>query len=93
LLRIAQEAVTNAVRHADPNRVEIQLRFAGKRMELSVEDNGRGFSGEIPSTQDGHFGLTGMKERAQQIGGSLTVSSKIGEGTRVCVDVPTGEKE
>ena len=95
LLRIAQEAVTNAVRHADPNRVEIQLRFAGKRMELSVEDNGRGFSGEIPSTQDGHFGLTGMKERAQQIGGSLTVSSKEGQGTRVCVcvEMPTAERE
>jgi ligand-binding sensor domain-containing protein/signal transduction histidine kinase len=93
LLRIAQEAVTNAVRHADPNRVEIQLRFAGKRMELIVEDNGRGFSGEIPSTQDGHFGLTGMKERAQQIGGSLTVSSKQGQGTRVCVEIPIDEKE
>lgn len=93
LLRIAQEAVTNAVRHADPNRVEIQLRFARKRMEMSVEDNGHGFSGEIPSTQDGHFGLTGMKERAQQIGGLLTVSSKEGQGTRVCVEIPTGEKE
>jgi ligand-binding sensor domain-containing protein/two-component sensor histidine kinase len=93
LLRIAQEAVTNAVRHADPNRVEIQLRFARKRMELSVEDNGRGFSGKIPATEDGHFGLTGMKERAQQIGGSLTVSSKEGQGTRVSVEIPTGEKE
>jgi len=93
LLRIAQEAVTNAVRHADPDRVEIQLRFAAKRMELSVEDNGRGFSGEVPSTQDGHFGLTGMKERAQHIGGSLTVSSKEGQGTRVCVEIPTGERE
>ena len=93
LIRIAQEAVTNAVRHADPNRVEIQLSFTGKRVELSVEDNGRGFSGEAPSTQDGHFGMAGMKERAQQIGGTLTVSSRKDQGTRVYVEVTTGEKE
>jgi two-component sensor histidine kinase/streptogramin lyase len=93
LVRIAQEAVTNAVRHADPNRVEIQLRFTGKGVELSVEDNGRGFSGEPPSTPDGHFGMTGMKERAQQIGGTLTVSSKKDQGTRVSVEVATEEKE
>jgi ligand-binding sensor domain-containing protein/signal transduction histidine kinase len=93
LVRIAQEAVTNAVRHADPNRVEIQLRFSGKRVELSVEDNGRGFSGEPLSTQDGHFGVTGMKERAQQIGGTLTVSSNPGQGTRVCVEVAADDKE
>jgi len=93
LVRIAQEAVTNAVRHADPNRVEIQLRFTGKGVELSVEDNGRGFSGEPPSTPDGHFGMTGMKERAQQIGGTLTVRSKKDQGTRVSVEVAMEEKE
>jgi ligand-binding sensor domain-containing protein/signal transduction histidine kinase len=99
LVRIAQEAVTNAVRHADPGRVEIQLRFTAKRVELSVEDNGRGFAGEPLSIQqkrsgqDGHFGLTGMKERAQQIGGTLTVNSREGQGTRVCVEVAANERE
>ena len=88
LLRIAQEAVTNAARHAQPAHIEIQLRFAEKNVELIVEDDGRGFSGEAPSVREGHYGLTGMKERAKQIGGSLNVSSKAGQGTRVQVEVP-----
>ena len=92
LLRIAQEAVTNAVRHASPNRVEIRLRFEGRRVELAVEDDGRGFSGPAPSMEQGHYGITGMKERAQQIGGTLTVDSRAGSGTRVCVAVDAGEK-
>jgi signal transduction histidine kinase len=69
------------------------LRFTGKGVELSVEDNGRGFSGEPPSTPDGHFGMTGMKERAQHIGGTLTVTSKKDQGTRVSVEVAIEEKE
>jgi signal transduction histidine kinase len=93
LVRIAQEAVTNSVRHANAKRIEIQLMFSGKNVELSVEDNGRGFSGEPLSAQDGHFGIAGMKERAQQIGGKLTVSSKEGHGTRVHVEVVADERE
>ncbi|MBV8674768.1 MAG: hypothetical protein JOZ33_15165, partial [Acidobacteriaceae bacterium] len=87
LVRIAQEAVTNAVRHASPERVMIQLRFAARQVELSVEDNGRGISSEAPTMQDGHFGIAGMKERAERIGGSITVNSRAGQGTRVCVEV------
>ena len=93
LMRIAQEAVTNAVRHAAPNRVAIQLRFTARQVELTVEDNGRGISGELPSMQDGHFGIAGMKERAQQIGGTLTVNSRSGHGTRVCVEVAADGRE
>jgi ligand-binding sensor domain-containing protein/signal transduction histidine kinase len=93
LVRIAQEAVTNAVRHADASRVEIELRFDGKQMELSIQDDGRGFSGAAPSTQEGHFGITGMKERAQQIGGALTISSEAGHGTRVRVALATDARE
>jgi len=84
--------VTNAVRHASPNRVEIRLRFEGRRVELAVEDDGRGFSGPAPSIEQGHYGITGMKERAQQIGGTLTVDSRAGSGTRICVAVDAGEK-
>jgi len=88
LLRIAQEAVTNAVRHAQPAHIDILLRFAEKNIELIVQDDGRGFAGEAPSMREGHYGLTGMKERAQQIGGDLTVASKAGEGTRIQVEIP-----
>ena len=93
LVRIAQEAVTNAVRHASPEHVAIQLRFTARHVELSVEDNGRGFSGDLPSMQDGHFGIAGMRERAQQIGGTLTVNSRNGQGTRVSVEVAGDGRE
>ena len=87
LLRIAQEAVTNAVRHAEPAHIEIQLHFAEKNVQLMIEDDGCGFTGPAPSVPDGHYGLTGMKERAKEIGGSLTVSSQEGQGTRIKVEV------
>lgn len=92
LMRIAQEAVTNAVRHADAKRVEIQLRFSARSVMLMVQDNGRGFSGEPLTARDGHFGIAGMKERAEQIGGTLTWSSHEGEGTLVSVEL-TDERE
>jgi len=91
LMRIAQEAVTNAVRHADAKRVEIQLKFSSAGVELTVQDNGRGFSGEPASARDGHYGIAGMKERAQEIGGTLTVSSQEGHGTEVRVEVIADE--
>jgi ligand-binding sensor domain-containing protein/signal transduction histidine kinase len=87
LLRIAQEAVTNAIRHAEPTHIEIQLRFAEKNIQLLIEDDGCGFTGAAPSVREGHYGLTGMKERAKEIGGSLTVSSQEGQGTRIQVEV------
>ena len=88
LLRVAQEAVTNAVRHAQAAHIDIQLRFEEKNVELIVEDDGCGFSGDAPSMREGHYGLTGMRERAEQIGGKLTVNSEAGQGTRIRVEVP-----
>ena len=93
LMRIAQEAVTNAVRHAEAKRVEIQLKFSTAGVVLTVQDNGRGFSGEPASVQDGHYGIAGMQERAQEIGGTLTVSSEEGSGTQVRVEVAMDEGE
>ncbi|MFZ0661814.1 MAG: two-component regulator propeller domain-containing protein [Acidobacteriaceae bacterium] len=92
LLRIAQEALTNVVRHAAATEVEIQLHFTRRRVKMIIADNGRGFPGDAPSIPDGHFGITGMSERAQQIGGSLKVTSREGEGTRVHVEAPTGSE-
>jgi two-component sensor histidine kinase len=92
LLRIAQEAITNIVRHANATQVEIQLHFTRRRLKMVIADNGRGFPGDAPSIPDGHFGIIGMNERAQQIGGSLKVTSKEGEGTRVHVEAPTGSE-
>jgi len=84
--RIAQEAVTNAVRHADAREVTLELRVAGDRLALTVCDDGRGFdpsSGELRA-----LGLASMEERALAIVGRLTVTSRAGEGTTVVLDSP-----
>ena len=91
LLRIGQEAITNAVKHARAQRIDISLDFAPKTVRLSVRDNGRGFDCEQSLSPDrGHFGLVGMRERAEQIGGRLTVSSSPGAGTEISAEVPVG---
>lgn len=90
LLRIGQEAVTNVVRHAAASQINIQLHFSRRRVKMTIADDGRGFSGEAPAVPNGHFGIIGMRERVQQMGGNFRVSSKPGEGTQIQVDVATG---
>ncbi len=90
LYRIAQEAVTNAIRHANASRIEIGLRFEAG-VTLWIQDNGKGFA--IPERPDvyaqaGHFGLMGMVERAEQMGAQLRIDSKPGEGVRIEVHLP-----
>ncbi len=89
LLRIGQEAINNAVRHAQARNILINLKFDAKRVQLSVRDDGIGFDYQV-SASDGanHFGLIGMRERAAQIGGTLTINSRASEGTEVLVDAP-----
>src|ERR1700678_641383 len=89
LLRIAQEAVTNIVKHAGATSVWIKLHTEAKRLYLRVADNGRGFEQRGAfSSQDGHFGLIGMRERAERLGGELTLVSHPGKGTQVEVMPP-----
>ncbi len=86
LLSIGQEAVRNVVRHADAKHVKIDLRFEPKKLRMTIADDGCGFSGKpVASGPNGHFGLQGMRERAEQIGADLTVTSAPGQGTRVSV--------
>jgi signal transduction histidine kinase len=89
LLRIAQEAVTNAVKHAHASQVRIHLEMAGGALSLRVADNGQGFEqDEAFSEVGGHFGLLGMRERAERLGGALQLHSEPGRGTEVHVTVP-----
>jgi ligand-binding sensor domain-containing protein/signal transduction histidine kinase len=83
LMRIAREAVTNAVRHGDAENIVLRLEFEGSMFGMEIRDDGRGFAGAPPDGSSGHFGLTGMRERAEAIGASLTVESSLGEGTTV----------
>jgi signal transduction histidine kinase len=82
LLRMGQEALTNALRHAQASQIGVELTFAAEELRLCVTDDGRGFAREVPPRK-GSFGLTGMQERAGLIGAQLTVESQPGCGTRV----------
>jgi len=89
LLRIAQEAVTNALKHAGARRIGVTLHLEARKLFLRIVDDGRGFDGlDAFSSRGGHFGLIGMRERAERMGGELRLSSHPGEGTELEVTVP-----
>jgi ligand-binding sensor domain-containing protein/signal transduction histidine kinase len=94
LFRIAQEALNNALRHAGARHLEVQLdyRDAGF-ITLAIGDDGQGFTPEeAAGVSSGHFGLTGMRERAHRMGGELEVRSAPGLGTRLVVRLPALQK-
>jgi signal transduction histidine kinase len=92
LLRICQEAVTNAVRHAHAREVAIGLAFAPDAVRLTVRDAGCGFDPKAAASEhDGHFGLMGIRERVKKLGGRLRLDSEPGRGTEVLVEIPVGE--
>jgi signal transduction histidine kinase/ligand-binding sensor domain-containing protein len=86
LLRIGQEALTNAFKHAQARRIELTVSYGADQIGLRVADDGRGFAGERPP--EGHFGLRGIRERVDGLGGQLRVRSGIGEGTELSVQLP-----
>ncbi len=89
LLRIAQEAITNAVKHAAAGSIEVSLECVPHKLVLTVRDDGVGFvvPGREQSTP-GHYGLIGMRERANQINAELQLNSQPGLGTTVRLDLP-----
>lgn len=90
LLLLAQEGVTNALKHAQANRVDVRLEYSADGVSLAIEDNGSGFDpGTAPGLREGHFGLQGMRERVKRLGGTITITSAIGEGCRIRATVPT----
>ena len=90
LLRIGIEAVTNAVKHSGATRIDILVRFSPSATVLVVTDDGCGLRQEPAETDVGHFGLQGMRERANKIGAVLEIESSPEGGTRVAVSVPVG---
>ena len=89
MLRIGQEAITNAIKHASPRRIEVRLVFREKQVELIVSDDGVGFDPERAAAGCGHFGLVGMRERAAQLGAGLEITSEPGRGSRIGLRAPT----
>jgi ligand-binding sensor domain-containing protein/signal transduction histidine kinase len=89
LLMILREALYNAVFHGKPSRIEVRLAFARSELTLEVRDNGLGFDPEaIGPYQNHHYGLVGMRERAQSVGGRFRLQSAPGQGTEVRIRIP-----
>ncbi|WP_418959894.1 sensor histidine kinase [Streptomyces tritici] len=89
LLRIAQSALANTVRHAGASRAEITLTFMDASVTLDVVDDGRGFDpASVAPCSEGGFGLPAMRARAESLGGTFTVESGPGQGTAIAVTLP-----
>ncbi|MEV4440896.1 GAF domain-containing sensor histidine kinase [Streptomyces sp. NPDC049577] len=90
LLRVAQEALHNALRHSGARRVDVVLARRGQGAELRVTDDGRGFDPSAVRRAGRHLGLVSMRDRAHGVGGRLTVLSEPGKGTTIEMEVPGG---
>ena len=90
ILRIGQEAIHNVKKHAGAKHLSVQLEYGPAELALIVRDDGRGFeSSNGAGSPAGHYGLTGMRERADLIGGTLEVTSELGTGTTVRLHLTT----
>jgi signal transduction histidine kinase/ligand-binding sensor domain-containing protein len=87
LLMVVREAIYNAVLHGRPHRITIEVRFKPQQLSLTVTDDGRGFQVNDPQAE-GHFGITGMRERMERTGGKMTITSTPGSGTQVDLSIP-----
>jgi signal transduction histidine kinase len=86
LFRIAQESLNNILRHSGASRAKIELRANAQRVQLVISDQGRGF--DPAAVSDDHFGLAGIRKRAELAGGRAEITSAAGEGTTLLVELP-----
>lgn len=87
VFRIAQEALTNVVKHSGASRAELRFGRLGDRIEISVRDNGRGFDPHAVDSEKAGIGLAGMRDRAALFGGETVISSAPGKGATVAVSI------
>jgi len=89
VLQIGRQAIANALQHANARRVHVLLSYGRRGLCVRVKDNGRGIDeNTLNLGKPGHHGIAGMRERAGRIGATLSILSRVGEGTEVCLDVP-----
>lgn len=87
IYRVVQEAVNNAVRHANPRTIQVSVRTQGQKVDVTVRDDGSGFDTRVMRG----LGLLGMEERVRRLGGRLQISSEPGQGTLVQAALPVAE--
>jgi signal transduction histidine kinase/ligand-binding sensor domain-containing protein len=88
--RISREALVNAFQHAEASAIEVEIEFAAKALRVLIRDDGRGIDPEVlHSGREGHWGLSGMRERAERMGARLTVWSRDRAGTEIELSVPS----
>ncbi|HEY1741827.1 MAG TPA: ATP-binding protein, partial [Granulicella sp.] len=88
LVCIGQEAVSNAIRHAQPTHIVVHLKYESDALSLTIRDDGYGFqASDRSSARRGHFGIPVMEERARKLGGTLRLQTYAGTGTEVTVKV------
>jgi PAS domain S-box-containing protein len=90
-LRIGREAVLNAIKHADAHKVDVHLEYGAQFLSLKVHDDGHGMTPLAPAgaANEGHFGIAGMRERAQRAGDTIEIASEAGRGSTVRASLPT----
>jgi two-component sensor histidine kinase len=91
LLRIAQEAVSNSVKHSGARMIEVSLHSTADLVSLAIKDDGSGFGLDAGGANSGHYGLIGMKERAAHIGAGIQIDSEPSRGTTILVMLPAGK--
>ncbi|WP_366247615.1 histidine kinase [Terribacillus aidingensis] len=89
LFRLTQEAVQNAVKHAEPSTIKVRLEVMQDLVVISIIDDGKGF--DVTVKKENSFGIIGMRERVEMLNGSIAFHSDIGKGTRVLIKVPLTE--
>ncbi len=90
MFRIAQEALNNALNHADASRIDVAVEIAGDTLRVVVRDDGRGFDAKSAQARSKRLGLTSMRERAAALGGTVGIESHAGAGTIVTAEAPLG---
>lgn len=94
VMRVAQEAIANVIKHAEARTVWVTLSFEARRIRLSIVDDGRGFAVASDfEAYGGHWGLLGMRERASQVRGKLSLQSTPGHGAKVVLLVPYAARD
>ena len=89
IYRIGREAIVNAYVHSEAATIEVEIQYARMQLSLLVRDDGQGIdSSVVQGGRDGHWGLSGMRERSRRIGATLKLRSKLGAGTEIELMVP-----